>query len=171
MLKANVGLTEEQSKTVVALLRKTLADEYALYTKTRNYHCNVTGAHFNDLHKFFESQYEQLDEKIDDTAEPIRWFGARVPGSMAEFIAESRLKEDTGSSPEATQMVKSLLLDHESLIGNLRKDLDAAAHAGDRRRCGLPCGTNRGSRKNGVDATVHRGRLTDVQEHPNPFQL
>jgi starvation-inducible DNA-binding protein len=130
MPKANVGLTDDQSKAVVALLRKTLADEFVLYLKTRNYHWNVTGPHFNDLHKFFESQYEQLDEKIDDTAEAIRWFGAGAPGSMVDMLAETRLKEDTGTAVPAVQMVKSLLADHEALIGNLRSDLDAAANAG-----------------------------------------
>ena len=56
--------------------------------------------------------------------------GATAPGSMAQFLAETRLKEDAGTPPAASQMVKNLLADHESLIGNLRKDLDVAANAG-----------------------------------------
>ena len=72
-MKANIGLSAKQRDGVVALLNATLADEYVLYTKTRNYHWNVTGPHFNDLHKFFELQYEALDRKIDEIAEFVRY--------------------------------------------------------------------------------------------------
>ena len=69
------NLTEAQQKSAVNILTRALADEYVLYTKTRNYHWNVTGPRFHDLHKLFESQYEILDEKIDELAEFIRYFG------------------------------------------------------------------------------------------------
>lgn len=125
-MKANVGLTDKQRAGVVALLMKTLADEYVLYTKTRNYHWNVTGPHFNDLHTFFESQYGTLDEKIDEVAEFIRYFGEKAPASLAGFLAITRLKEPDWDSPPADQMVRNLLEDHEALIRNLRADIDTA---------------------------------------------
>ena len=53
-VNANIGLTDEQREGVVQMLTTLLADEYLLYTKTRNYHWNVVGPQFNDLHKFFE---------------------------------------------------------------------------------------------------------------------
>jgi starvation-inducible DNA-binding protein len=53
----NIGLTEEQREGVAAILNTLLSDEYLLYTKTRNYHWNVVGPQFHDLHKFFETQY------------------------------------------------------------------------------------------------------------------
>ncbi len=126
-MKANVGLNDKQRAGVVALLMKTLADEYVLYTKTRNYHWNVTGPHFHDLHKFFESQYEALDEKIDEVAEFIRYFGEKAPASLAGFLAIARLKEPAWDNPSADQMVRNLLDDHEVLIRNLRDDVDAAS--------------------------------------------
>ena len=53
----NIGISDANRKGVNQILNALLADEYVLYTKTRNYHWNVTGMQFNDLHKFFESQY------------------------------------------------------------------------------------------------------------------
>jgi starvation-inducible DNA-binding protein len=125
-MKANVGLTDKQRAGVVAILMKTLADEYVLYTKTRNYHWNVTGPQFNDLHKFFQSHYEDVDEKVDEVAEFIRYFGEKAPASLAGFMAIARLREPTWDNPSADQMVRNLLEDHESLIRNLREDVDAA---------------------------------------------
>jgi starvation-inducible DNA-binding protein len=57
----NIGLLDEQREGVMAILNTLLADEYLLYTKTRNYHWNVVGPQFNDLHKFFEAQYNELN--------------------------------------------------------------------------------------------------------------
>lgn len=65
-MKLNIGLSDQDSKGVIAILNVLLADEYVLYTKTRNYHWNVVGPQFHDLHKFFESQYEELNEVVDE---------------------------------------------------------------------------------------------------------
>ncbi len=126
-MASKVGLSAEQIDGVVGLLKTALADEYVLYTKTRNYHWNVTGPHFNDLHKFFESQYEEIDEIIDEVAEVIRYYGVFSPGSLAEFLELARLKEAPGGKKEAKAMVADLLNDHETLSVNLRKAVDAAA--------------------------------------------
>ena len=69
-------------KSIVDILNKNLSDEYVLYTKTRNYHWNVTGIQFNDLHKFFESQYGELDAIIDDVAERNRSLGGKTVATL-----------------------------------------------------------------------------------------
>ena len=56
-MSAQIGLSPAQRQGVITILTKLLADEYVLYTKTRNYHWNVVGPQFHDLHKFFETQY------------------------------------------------------------------------------------------------------------------
>ena len=56
-MNLNIGLEAKQREAVVGLLSPLLPDEYVLYTKTRNYHWNVVGPQFNDLHKFFQEQY------------------------------------------------------------------------------------------------------------------
>ena len=123
----NIGLSEEQREGVVAILNTLLADEYLLYTKTRNYHWNVVGPQFNDLHKFFEAQYNELNEVVDDVAERSRSLGGNALGTMTEFLKYTRLKEQTGHYPHARDMIANLLADHEALICQLRVDLEACA--------------------------------------------
>src|SRR5437660_12075699 len=121
-MQTNTGLTTPQRSGAAALLGTLLADEYILYTKTRNYHWNVTGPHFHDLHKFFEAQYEDLDGKIDEIAEFIRSLGEAAPASLAEFLKTSRLKEPTGPLA-APAMIQDLLGDHEAVSRQLRQAL------------------------------------------------
>ena len=122
----DIGLDSKQRNGVAAILNNLLADEYVLYTKTRNFHWNVTGARFNDLHKFFEGQYGQIDAAIDDVAERSRSLGAVSPGSLAEFLNHTRLKEQKGETLDSDEMLTALLADHESIIRNLREDLARA---------------------------------------------
>src|SRR5882724_7011621 len=84
-MNVNIGITDDNRQRVVAILNTLLADEYLLYTKTRNFHWNVTGPQFNDLHKFFEAQYEALDDVIDEVAERVRALGGRAAGTLEEF--------------------------------------------------------------------------------------
>jgi starvation-inducible DNA-binding protein len=123
----NIGLLDEQRAGVVAILNTLLADEYLLYTKTRNYHWNVVGPQFNDLHKFFEAQYNALNAIVDDVAERARALGGNALGTMAEFLKSTRLKEESGYYPEARHMIANLLADHEALIRHLRIDLETCA--------------------------------------------
>lgn len=128
-MNLNIGLSDPQRSGVSQILSALLADEHVLYIKTRNYHWNVVGPQFNDFHKFFEGQYEQISEVIDEVAERIRSLGGKSPGTMAEFLKAARLKEAPGELPNARTMVSNLLADHESIIRNLRLDL---ANCGDK---------------------------------------
>ena len=125
--RINIGLTDEQRKGVVDILTRTLSDEYLLYTKTRNYHWNVVGPQFNDLHKFFEAQYDEIDRIIDEVAERIRHLGAIAPGTLAEFTQHTRLVENPGESLDARAMIENLRADHETTIRYLRSDLETVA--------------------------------------------
>lgn len=102
-MKPNIDLTEEQRGGVVLILNVLLSDEYVLYTKTRNYHWNVVGTQFHSLHKFFEEQYNQLDEMIDEVAERARSLGGRSLGTLEEFLKHSRLKEEPPCACRSTQ--------------------------------------------------------------------
>ncbi len=124
-MKTNIGLSDKEKQGCLKILDRVLSDEYVLYTKTRNYHWNITGPDFSELHKFFEAQYTELNIVIDDVAERARALGGRSLGSLAEFLKETRLKEDKSSSTDSKHMLKSLLADHEALIHSLRKDVDA----------------------------------------------
>jgi starvation-inducible DNA-binding protein len=130
-MKPNLDVPDATRKLIVDLLNGLLADEYVLYTKTRNYHWNVVGPQFNDLHKFFEGQYEALNEVVDEVAERARTLDGRAWGTLAEFAKATRLKERPGELPDARGMIADLLADHESIVRQLRTDLEAAAKQGD----------------------------------------
>lgn len=125
-MKPNIGINDTHREGVVKILNTLLADEYLLYTKTRNFHWNVVGPQFNDLHKFFEAQYEELDEAIDEVAERARKLGGHAVATLEEFSKNSRLKEHPGKYPQAREMLAALLADHEALIRHLREDLATA---------------------------------------------
>jgi starvation-inducible DNA-binding protein len=123
-MSVNIGIPDENRQNVIAILNTLLADEYLLYTKTRNYHWNVVGPQFNDLHKFFEAQYEALDDVVDEVAERVRALGGRSLGTLEEFRTTARLGEKPGAVPPARDMISALLADHEALTRTLREDID-----------------------------------------------
>jgi starvation-inducible DNA-binding protein len=122
--KINIGLTDQQRAGVVEILNRTLSDQHVLYTKTRNYHWNVVGEHFRELHKLLEEQYEQLAEAIDETAERTRQLDAPALGTMTEFLDQAHLKEKPGDYPDAFTMLSNLCGDHEAAIQWLRQAAD-----------------------------------------------
>jgi starvation-inducible DNA-binding protein len=122
-MSVNIGIADDNRHKVITILNTLLADEFLLYTKTRNYHWNVVGPQFNDLHKFFEAQYEALDDVIDEVAERVRALGGRASGTLEEFRASARLGEKPGTVPPAREMLAALLGDHEALTRTLREDI------------------------------------------------
>lgn len=122
-----IGISEQDREGVISILSSLLADEYVLYTKTRNYHWNVVGPHFNDYHKFFAEQYAALDAIVDEVAERIRTLGGKSIATLEEFKNNTRLTEHPGKYPSASEMATNLLNDHESIIKILRVDLEKCA--------------------------------------------
>jgi starvation-inducible DNA-binding protein len=122
--KIDIGLSEDQRYGVAEILTCVLADEYVLYTKTRNYHWNIVGLQFRELHKLFEEQYEQLSESIDEVAERIRMLDHQASGTLSEFLEHTRLQEHPGQYPPAREMLANLVADHEAIIRQLREDLE-----------------------------------------------
>ena len=125
-MNPNLGINDKDRTAAVKIMNTLLADEYVLYTKTRNYHWNVVGPQFNDLHKFFEAQYEALDDTVDEVAERACQLGGHAVATLGEFAEESRLKEHPGQSPSAEEMLENLLADHEAIVRTLRGDLAAS---------------------------------------------
>jgi starvation-inducible DNA-binding protein len=122
-MKPNIALSDAQREGAVTILNTLLSDEYVLYTKTRNYHWNVFGSQFNELHKFFEAQYEELEQVIDDIAERARSLGGWAFGTLKEFLEHTTLREQPKEYPDARRMLTNLLTDHEAVIRKVRADL------------------------------------------------
>ena len=120
----DIGISEQNRKSVVDLLQTVAANLNLIYIKTRNYHWNITGPRFHTLHLFLEEQYKELAEAADEVAERIRTLGAFSIGTMAEFTKHSVLTEEPGVRPPADGMIASLVSDHETIIKGLREDID-----------------------------------------------
>jgi starvation-inducible DNA-binding protein len=104
------------TQETVKLLNVLLANETVLYIKTRKYHWNVTGPQFHDLHKFFESQYLELADFIDEIAEKIRALKGQAMGSLTEYLELTTLNEEPGVYPDSRQMLLDLIADHDDFI-------------------------------------------------------
>jgi starvation-inducible DNA-binding protein len=127
-MKTNIGVTEANRKAVSAQLAKLLADEYVLYTKTRNAHWNVEGADFHAMHLFFESQYEELDEIMDSVAERIRMLGHYAPATLKSFLQLTHLGELTERSNDSLGFIRELVEDHDSIIQFIRGNISPFAN-------------------------------------------
>ena len=130
-MKISIGLSAEQLKKSVDMLSTVLSDEMTLYIKTRKFHWNVSGESFMELHKLFEHQYKELEEIIDEVAERIGKLGGKTIGTMNQYAQHTRLKEWPNEYPNRMKMIEELMEDHETVIKELRKDVDKCEENGD----------------------------------------
>jgi starvation-inducible DNA-binding protein len=126
-MEAKIGIKQKLLSQVAFGLSKVLADEFVLYVKTRNAHWNVEGADFHSVHQFFESQYDFLDDAMDDVAERIRAIGHYAPATLADFLKLTKLTEATREANDSTGFMKELLADHEAIIIRLREYINIFA--------------------------------------------
>ncbi len=107
-----------------------MADTYALYLKTQNYHWHVKGSNFRSLHHLFEDQYNELAMAVDLIAERIRTLGQQVPASFKEFERLKTLK-DGNPSLSSNEMVSELAADNETLVKDLYQAMNLAEENND----------------------------------------
>src|ERR1043166_605792 len=105
-MKASIGISPANLQAVTVELSKLLADEFVLYTKTRNAHWNVEAPDFHSMHIFFEQQYEQLDEIMDSVAERIRQLGHYAPATLKSFLNLTHLTEQLGGRNDSLGVVR-----------------------------------------------------------------
>ena len=118
-MNTNIGISDANTKAVALELNKLLANEVVLYTKTRNYHWNIEGPNFLEIHKFLEGQYGALEEIIDSVAERIRAIGHYAEGRLVDFLKLTSLLEPDNTTNQKAQLT-NLLDDHETIIRELR---------------------------------------------------
>ncbi len=126
-MKASIGISEKHSQATAEILNRLLADEQVLYAKTRNYHWNIEGDNFIELHKFYEAQYTELAEAIDEVAERIRKIGHFATGRLKDFLALTNLEEQDYSNEQHAQ-IKNLLDDHETISREVRGKIDTISN-------------------------------------------
>ena len=123
-MKTEIGIKPANTAAIAQTLNVLLADENVLYIKTRRAHWNVEGPDFLTIHRFFEEQYKQLEEIIDDVAERIRTIGHYAEATLAGFLRETHLSEDFRGKNDSAGFMSALVEDHEAIIYNLRENID-----------------------------------------------
>ena len=129
----DIGIAAGERRKIAQGLSSYMSDAFTLYLKTHNFHWNVTGPMFNSLHLMFEAQYTEQWNALDDVAERIRALGFNAPGSYAEFIRLSSIKEEPGlaTAPDWREMVRQLVVGNEAVCRSARAVLEVADDADD----------------------------------------
>jgi starvation-inducible DNA-binding protein len=118
------------NSNIIKTLESTLANSYALAIKTQNYHWNVTGPNFKQLHLLFEEQYNDILTAIDDIAERIRTLGSKVDGNLSFYKENSKYKPANADLSDK-EMIKDLINDNESISVDLNDFIKIAQENND----------------------------------------
>ena len=125
-----LGLDANKTKKTVQELNVLLADYHLYYQKLRNFHWNVIGKNFFDLHEKFEELYDDAKLKVDEIAERILTLRFQPTSNLSEYLKDSNLKESPSDITDS-KMIEILLDDHGSLLKQMRKIVETADSAGD----------------------------------------
>lgn len=125
-----LGYTKLETAELVEAMNKLLANYSVHYQKLRNFHWNVKGADFFDIHEQFEDQYNDAKVNIDDIAERIRVFGQTPLSTMREYLDISDIKESPTDLP-AMDMVREILKDYNILLEYMFNVIEIAIENGD----------------------------------------
>lgn len=122
---------DNASKALIDTLNGLLADYFALYLKTKNYHWHVKGPQFHDLHLLFDTQATELFALTDVIAERVRKNGGNTLTSIGAIAGRTAVADDDRSGVDAMAMVAALRDDNAALVTRIRAAKAAATEAGD----------------------------------------
>lgn len=120
-----LNLDKSKTKNTVKEMNVLLADYQLYYQKLRNYHWNIVGQNFFDLHQQFEEMYDDAKLKIDEIAERILTLRFQPESNLSEYLKITNLKESS-SDVSDRDMVSNLLDDHGTIIKQMRKVVEVA---------------------------------------------
>lgn len=130
-------MSQHNQPAVADALNALLADSFALYLKTKNYHWHVQGPRFRELHLLFDEQAAQIFATTDLIAERVRKNGARTLQSIADIGRRSSIRDDDAAGVDAEAMIRTLAEDNKTLLGQLKQVKAAAEADGDIATSGL----------------------------------
>ncbi len=122
---------------LAAALNGLLADYFALYLKTKNFHWHVSGPHFREYHLLFDEQATELVDTTDLIAERVRKLGQRTLTSIGDIAAKQSVKDNDKDAVPAQGMLKELLADNKALVASLKAAKELAGETGDNATDGL----------------------------------
>lgn len=120
VLEGQIELSQEGVTEITSVLRRLLADVFALYVKTKNFHWHMTGRHFRDYHLLLDEQAEQIFAMTDDIAERARKLGGTTIRSVGDIGRNQRLKDNDAERVTPEQMISELWGDNREVTGFLR---------------------------------------------------
>jgi starvation-inducible DNA-binding protein len=120
VLEVPTDLSQEGVAEISAALRETLADVFALYVKTKNFHWHMTGRHFRDYHLLLDEHSDQIFAMTDDIAERGRKIGGATIRSISDITRHQRLKDNNAEVVSPKDMLAELSGDNQHLTRSLR---------------------------------------------------
>lgn len=118
------NVNEREINNIVSTLNTILADEYALFTKTLNYHWNITGPRFHSLHTFLEDSYKDTLEVMDSVAERVRILGERPLSTVKKLGEEMSIEEKNGRDMSSSEMLADLFKSNMLIQNTIRTSLN-----------------------------------------------
>ncbi|HEU5040962.1 MAG TPA: DNA starvation/stationary phase protection protein, partial [Gemmatimonadales bacterium] len=123
-LATPTDLTREATRDVTAALNGLLADVFALYLKTKNFHWHMSGPHFRDYHLLLDEQADQLFAMTDPLAERVRKLGGLTLRSIGQIARTQRVEDNDAEYVEPLDMLAELREDNQALVGRMREAHD-----------------------------------------------
>lgn len=136
-LATPTDLKDNKVQNVAQALNRILADSYALYLKTKNFHWHVSGPHFRDYHLMLDEQATQILATTDDIAERVRKTGGTTLRSIGDVARHQTIKDNDEDFVSAPDMLSELREDNLKLVESLREAKAIADEAGDNATDGL----------------------------------
>jgi starvation-inducible DNA-binding protein len=130
-LQTPTDLGANATKDITGSLNALLADVFALYMKTKNFHWHVSGPHFRDYHLMFDEQGEQIFAMTDDIAERVRKIGGTTLRSIGDIAQHQRLSDNDAAYVEPNDMLAELREDNQRLVTAMRETHDVCDEHGD----------------------------------------
>lgn len=124
-------LSQNATDKVSAELNVLLADTFALYLKTKNFHWHMSGRHFRDYHLMLDEQSEQILATTDDMAERVRKVGGNTLRSIGHIAKLQTLKDNDEAFVPPREMLRELMNDNKTVAANMRKAHKVIDDAGD----------------------------------------
>lgn len=130
-LRTRTDLNAPATKDVAGVMNAILADVFALYLKTKNFHWHMSGPHFRDYHFLLDEQGEQLFSMTDPIAERIRKVGETTLRSIGHISRTQRVRDNDTEYVEPDDMLAELCEDNKMLTVRLREAHDVCERSGD----------------------------------------
>jgi starvation-inducible DNA-binding protein len=130
-LTTPTDLGSNARRDIAGALNAILADTFALYVKTKNFHWHVSGPHFRDYHLMFDEQADQLFAATDDIAERVRKLGGTTIRSIGHIVRLQRIEDNDADFVTPEGMLAELASDNRAVITSLREAHDLCDEEGD----------------------------------------